>query len=99
LNPESADLDRTVSRLSHLLRIGEGRIRELMVRRGAPFRQVVVKTDADMADVAAVRARHLELPETAVEPVPLRSYPLKSAAAHVLGRVGEVTERQLQSPA
>jgi penicillin-binding protein 2 len=100
VNPESAgDLDRSVVRLSHLLHIGEGRIRELMVRRGAPFRQVVVKTDADMGDVAAVRARHLELPETAVEPVPLRSYPLGSAAAHVLGRVGEVTERQLQSAA
>jgi penicillin-binding protein 2 len=100
VNPESAsDLDRTVVRLSHLLHIGEGRIRELMIRRGAPFRQVVVKADADMADVAAVRARHLELPETSVEPVPLRSYPLGSAAAHVLGHVGEVTERQLQSAA
>ena len=28
--------------------------------------------------------------------VPLRSYPLASAAAHALGRVGEITERQLQ---
>jgi penicillin-binding protein 2 len=100
VNPEGAgDLDRTVSRLSNLLHIGEGRIRELMVRRGAPFRQVVIKTDADMGDVASVKARHLELPETAVEPVPLRSYPLRSAAAHVLGRVGELTDRQLKSPA
>ena len=30
--------------------------------------------------------------------VPLRSYPLASAAAHALGRVGEITERQLQLP-
>jgi len=28
--------------------------------------------------------------------VPLRSYPLASAAAHALGRVGEITERQLE---
>jgi penicillin-binding protein 2 len=30
--------------------------------------------------------------------VPLRSYPLASAAAHALGRVGEISERQLQLP-
>jgi penicillin-binding protein 2 len=100
VNPEGAgDLDRTVTHLAHLLHVGEARIRELLVRRGAPFRQVVIKADASDEDVASVKARHLELPETAVEPVPLRSYPLRSAAAHVLGRVGEVTERQLQSPA
>jgi penicillin-binding protein 2 len=47
--------------------------------------------------VAAVEARRLELPEVAVEVVPLRSYPLASAAAHALGRVGEITERQMES--
>jgi penicillin-binding protein 2 len=30
--------------------------------------------------------------------VPLRSYPLAAAAAHALGRVGEISERQLQLP-
>ena len=30
--------------------------------------------------------------------MPLRSYPLASSAAHSLGRVGEVTDRQLASP-
>ena len=49
-----------------------------------------------LEDVAAVEARRLELPEVSVEVVPLRSYPLASAAAHTLGRVGEVSERQLQ---
>lgn len=98
VNPEHADdLDRTVTHLSRLLHMGEGLIRERIVRRGAPFRQVVVKSDADTGDVASVESRRLEHPETSVDPVPLRSYPLGSAAAHVLGRVGEVTERQLQS--
>ena len=41
-------------------------------------------------------ARRLELPEVSVEVVPVRSYPLANAAAHALGRVGEITERQLQ---
>ena len=72
-------------------------IRERLARR-QPYRPVVLKTDATLADVAALEARRFELPEVSVEVVPLRSYPLASAAAHALGRVGEITERQLQSP-
>ena len=75
--------------------MGEAAIRERLVRR-QPYRPVVVKTDATLADVAALEARRRELPEVSVEVVPLRSYPLASAAAHALGRVGEITERQLQ---
>ena len=96
LVPELAEnLDRLVARLSATLDVGEAAIRERLVRR-QPYRPVVVKTDATLADVAALEARRRELPEVSVEVVPLRSYPLASAAAHALGRVGEITERQLQ---
>jgi penicillin-binding protein 2 len=96
LVPEHAvDLDRVVARLARTLGMGEAAIRERLARR-QPYRPVVVKTDASLADVAAREARRLELPEVSVEVVPLRSYPLASAAAHALGRVGEITERQLE---
>ena len=96
LNPEHAnDLDRVVSRLARAIGMGEAAIRERLARR-QPYRPVVVKTDATLDDVAALDARRRELPEVSVEFVPLRSYPLASAAAHALGRVGEITERQLQ---
>jgi penicillin-binding protein 2 len=88
--------EATVARLARVLRIGEGQIRDRLARR-APLRPVVVKTDASLEDVAALEARRLELPEIQVEVVPLRSYPLAAAAAHTLGRVGEVTEAQLKS--
>ncbi len=98
LTPEhSDDIDGAVVRLAHVLKIGEAQIRERLARR-APLRPIVVKTDATLEDVAALEARRYELPEAQVEVVPLRSYPLASAAAHALGRVGEVTERQLQQP-
>jgi penicillin-binding protein 2 len=98
LVPEhAADLDRVVARLARTLGTGEAAIRERLARR-QPFRPVVVKNDAPLADVAALAARRLELPEVSVEVVPLRSYPLASAAAHALGRVGEITERQLELP-
>jgi len=96
LVPEHAlNLDRVVSRLAAVLGIGEAAIRERLARR-QPYRPVLVKTDATLADIAVLEARRLELPEVSVEVVPLRSYPLASAAAHALGQVGEITERQLQ---
>lgn len=91
------DADETVTRLARVLQTGEAQIRERFAKR-VPLRPVVVKADASPADVAAVEARRLELPEARVDVIPLRSYPLASAAAHALGRVGELTERQLQSP-
>lgn len=98
VTPEhSENLDATVVRLANALGMGEAHIRERLARRDAPFRPVVMKTDASPAEVAALEARRLELPEASVDVVPLRSYPLAAAAAHSLGRVGEVTERQLQS--
>jgi penicillin-binding protein 2 len=98
LVPEHAEnLDRVVARLAAALGMGEAQIRERLARR-QPYRPVVVKTDATLADIAVLEARRLELPEVSVEVVPLRSYPLAAAAAHALGRVGEITERQLQQP-
>ncbi len=98
LTAEHAEnLDRVVSRLATTLGVGEAILRERLARR-QPYRPLVVKADATLADVAALEARRLELPEVSVEVVPLRSYPLASAAAHALGRVGEITERQLELP-
>lgn len=97
LQPEATSTDDTISRLARVLNTGEAQIRERVAKR-VPLRPVVVKADASNADVAAVEARRLELPEARVDVIPLRSYPLASAAAHTLGRVGEVTDKQLQSP-
>lgn len=99
LAPEqSQDLDDTVRRLAQVLQVGEAALRERLARRTAPFNPVVVKTDASLEEVAALEARRFELPEASIQVVPVRSYPLAAAAAHALGRVGEVSERQLRYP-
>ena len=100
LSTERTDeLDGTVGRLSQLLQLGEAPIRERLPRRGQPARDVIIKADANIDDVAAVKARRLEFPDADVQVVPLRSYPLGASAAHVLGYVGEVNDQQLQSHA
>ena len=96
LSPEHAEnLDRVVTRTAQTLGSGEAAIRERLARR-VSYRPVVVRADASISEVAALEARRLELPEVRVEVVPLRYYPLATAAAHTLGRVGEISERQLQ---
>jgi penicillin-binding protein 2 len=93
------DLERTEVLLAKVLRIGEGSIKEkIQAQKRARFEPVVVKVDASLEDVAEIEAHRLELPEVDVAVVPLRSYPLAAAAAHALGRVGEITEAQLRSP-
>jgi penicillin-binding protein 2 len=100
LSPDHVeDLDGTIARLARVLQVGEGQIRERLARSAPPFGSVVVKVDASPDDVAALEARRLELPEASIQVVPLRSYPLAAAAAHALGRVGEVTDKQLQTTA
>lgn len=94
---QSQDLDDSVVRLARLLGQGEASIRERLARRASPYEPVLVKADASLEDVAVLEARRFELPEASVQVVPLRSYPLAAAAAHALGRVGEVTQRQLGS--
>ena len=97
---QTDDVERSVRRLSGLVQVELAEIREkLSQKKGPQFRAVVVKADASEQDVATVEARRLEQPEASVDPVPLRAYPLGQGAAHVLGRVGEITERQLASEA
>lgn len=90
------DLDDLVRRLSLLLGTGEAQIRERLADRESPFGPVVIRQDAPLQDVAALEARRLEFPDVSVDVVPLRSYPLAAAAAHSLGRVGEIQRPQLQ---
>ena len=93
----NADLQRSVEGLARLLNVPLEQVRARMAGQGPRFRSVVVKADATEADVAIVEARRLEFSEATVEVVPMRSYPLGAGAAHSLGRVGEITDRQLQS--
>src|SRR5262245_5525137 len=98
LTPEHVDdLRRTVAHLAELLDVPVEQIRQRLQTRGPRFRSVVVKADASEEDVARIDARRFEQPGVGVDVAPLRSYPLARGAAHSLGRVGEVTDRQLAS--
>lgn len=67
--------------------------------RGLPsFVPIVVKEDADPAEVAFIEARRLELPELSVKVEFRRYYRSGQATSHLMGYVGEVSEAQLRQP-
>ena len=88
------DLRKALARIATLITFDPAEVEERLNQRGPRFRSLVVKSDATEEDVASVEARRLEEPEASVEVVPLRSYPLGVGASHVIGHVGEVTDKQ-----
>jgi len=62
-----------------------------------PFKPIVILEDVDIAEVAFVESRRNDLKGLHVEVSSRRSYLTVETAGHVLGYVGEITDRQLKS--
>jgi penicillin-binding protein 2 len=95
---QTKDLNRTIRLLAAVLGLDEAGVRSIVDRhRKEPsYRPIMIVQDATLAQVAAVKARHLdfELPDIVVEEVPTRQYP-ETMAAHLFGYVGEVNDQQV----
>ena len=68
----------------------------LKAEKEAPFTPVVIKTDIDRDRLAIVSAHSLELAGISVQTRSQRSFPLGASFAHLLGYVGEITEKELE---
>ena len=90
------ELRPMLARIASLISYDPAEVEARLNQQGPRFRSLIVKADATEEDVATIEARQLELSEASVAVVPLRSYPLGPGAAHVLGHVGELTDRQLE---
>ncbi len=58
---------------------------------------VLIKEDASLEEVAYLEARKLRIPEILIEVEPKRIYLYSKTAAHLLGYIGEVSQRQLDN--
>src|SRR5256885_4942510 len=63
-----------------------------LVPLAQPF---VITEDLTMPQVAMIQAQAVMFPELNVEPVQRRNYPYGTMAAHILGFIGEVSEKDL----
>jgi penicillin-binding protein 2 len=96
----TTDLKRTIHALAQTLGLDEAGVREVIDRhrREPSYRPITIVQDASLAQVAAVTAHRLDLPDVLIEQVPTRRYP-ELMAAHLFGYVGEVNDAQVTEDA
>lgn len=99
---QSLDLESASRRLSEAIGMPAADIAELVAaarrRRDPLYLPVPIVQHASMAQVAAVTARQVDLPEVVVQTLPTREYPGGGMAAHLFGYVSEIQQNQLQRP-
>jgi len=94
-----ARLDDTVRRLGTILEVDPGLLRDKVRKDGRQsFLPVRLKRNVDRTTVAYIAEHESELPGVDVEFEPLRRYPLGEMASHLLGYVGEVSDKELEDP-
>jgi penicillin-binding protein 2 len=63
--------------------------------RAYPFRPVCVKRDISRDELAVIETHRFNLPGVMIKVKPKRNYTCGSLASHVLGFLGEITDKQL----
>jgi len=67
--------------------------------RRPPYAGIVVERDVEWDDVVALETHQLDLPGVSIQVQPRRSYPHGPLASHLLGYVGEASDRELSDDA
>ncbi len=92
------DFDRELERLSEQIELGPRELERIARRRSRlrSFEPLLIQEDIPFEQMAYFEARADRYPWVMVAADHERAYPNGRLAAHLLGRVGEVSERQLQ---
>ncbi len=64
-------------------------------KKRPPYEGIVLRRDVDWQGVVAIETHQLDLPAVSLQVAPKRYYPFGTLGAHLLGYVGEVSEREL----
>ncbi|MBF0517193.1 MAG: penicillin-binding protein 2 [Nitrospirae bacterium] len=96
LMPETKNID--TAGLSKLLDINEKKlITKLKKGEAQRFKAIVLKEGLAFKDVAAIEARRSDFPGLMVEPNLTRHYVYNNTGSHVIGYLGRMTAKQMQS--
>jgi penicillin-binding protein 2 len=96
---DPARMDSTLEALAPILGVEAASLRDkIRKERKVSFLPIRLKRNVDKKSVAYV-SEHLDrLPGVQVESEPLRRYPLGLMASHLLGYVGEISDKELIDP-
>src|SRR5258705_222064 len=94
-----AHIDSTLATLGQILGVDPTLLKEKIQReRKVSFLPIRLKRNVDIKSVAFVSEHRDQLPGVEVESEPLRRYPLGLMASHLLGYVGEISDKELLDP-
>jgi len=89
---------KTLGRLGKDLNLSEVKKDELIVKnRARPHEPLVVLENANFEQVSFVEERRPQFSRVVVEYRPQRRYPAGEAIAHMIGYVGEISDRELEN--
>jgi len=93
----SPDIDQTLARVANYIALDEYDRKRVIrvIRRKRGFVPVTIRENLDWREVAKIEVNMPDLPGVLIEVGQTRFYPFGAAAAHVLGYVGVVSEREL----
>jgi penicillin-binding protein 2 len=95
-----ARMDSTLRALGPILDTDPADLRDKIQReRKISFLPIRLKRNVDIKTVAFVSEHRDQLPGVQVESEPLRRYPLGLMGSHLLGYVGEISDKELADPA
>ena len=91
------DMEATIRFLTEKLAIDPEDLESKLLRSQETglFRPIIVKEEAGIEDISVIEAHRRDHPEIQLVPESIRSYHYGKLAAHLLGYVGEITEKEL----
>lgn len=97
---EVKDAEALLDRLARLLKLDREELAERWKKsKGrARYYPVVVAANISREQVEIVEENRLTLPGVEVSMKPVREYTYKNSAAHLLGYIGEISEKELELP-
>jgi len=98
LAPSVDSLRAVLARFRSIVPLDSGQVSAAVARyRMAPYQPVVVLGTGSFETVSRLEERRSLLPGLVIQSEPRRSYPDSNAVAHLVGYLGEVTERDLET--
>ncbi|MBW2644783.1 MAG: penicillin-binding protein 2 [Deltaproteobacteria bacterium] len=93
-NPE-----QVIKRLALLLNIPPTPLLKKIqaARRSQPFKPIILKSDVSRDELAVIKTRKFDLPGIIVTVEPQRHYLMESGASHLIGYLGEISQKELTS--
>ena len=94
---QTADIEATINAIGTLIDVGDADRRKALrdAKRQHTFIPVVVRSNLDWDEMARIEVAIPELPGVSIEQGLLRFYPFGQTAAHVIGYVAAVSEKEL----